>query len=801
MRKTLFIALASAGLVAACGSGGGGSDAVTANPPPNATRVTLTGVAAKGLMAQADVTVLAVNADGTVSGTVLGTTTTSAAGTYSLSFDGSAGQPYVVRVSAKADGSTTHLDEVLGNQPLPNGFTLRALGVPASSGAVSVSTTVTPFSELATAAAARASGGITAASAAQAHSTLRQLLGFDPLAAPAPSTAAGAAPDAQRLAVMLAAVSRLAADGELGCTTGSAGDRTRCVTEALAAAASTGSMKLQSGATDVSAALGRAVGAVLADPALAGAVPSSSLSVAQANLACTGSACTAALVTDAATAQAIAASKQLFTEIRADFASMFSRGGLSAASGGAANVEAWKFNEAMQGMQVPVDVLAKDLGALLTAADLYNDFMTGRSALNTRGGAPDTTDGSVPLNYPVGNAVACSLYADTTNTVLATAPSQVVQIGCRALYYVAFDPVTGVRREWRHGFTVTPGASGSFAYTTRARLRTTPCVAPACTDFNLALQPDFYAGTLNTTLDAGGSVTGFGVDGRLPGAYVNGGTALYNGFHALQLQGTRTVSGFKQEVAAITGTLQAHAADGTLQGTLTLRSGSNLVSIPVTAAGTLPGAGAPATQGTVSAGTLNLAWTTPAAEFDGTLALTDSAWDSSGTRFSPQRAELTGSLRTVSGGVASEFLRGSFVATLGGYANHNATLPLSASNRYNESFSFVAAVAAPNRPRLEFSVGASKTSEQPDLGSLTLQYRSVVNGTPRTVVGATASRDASGVVSYGLTEASANLRMDWREADATSSLFQGTTLIGTLNHGNGVLTFVDGSFISLDAGL
>ncbi len=800
MRNTLFIALASAGLMAACGSDGGGN-AVEPVVPSNVARVTLTGVVAKGLMANADVTVLAVNADGTVSGTVLGSTTTSATGGYSLAFDGSAGQPYVVRISAKADGSTTHLDELLGNQPLPNGFTLRALGVPASSGALSVSTTVTPFSELATAAATRAGGGITAANTAQALSTLRQMLGFDPLAAPAPSTAAGAAPDAQRLAVMLTAVSRLAADGELGCATGSAGDKTRCVTEALAAAASTGSMKLQTGATDVSAALGRAVSAVLADPALAGAVPSTSLSVAQANLACTGSACTAALVTDAATAQAIAASKQLFTEIRSDFAAMFSRGGLSATSGGAANVEAWKFNDAMQGMQVPVDVLARDLGVLLTAADLYNDFMTGRSALNTRGGAPDSTDGSVPFNYPVGNAVACSLYADTTNTVLATTPAQVVQIGCRALYYVAFEAATGVRREWRHGFTIVPGASGSFAYTTRARLRTTPCVAPACTDFNVALQTDFYAGTLSTTLDTRGSVTGFVVDGRLPGAFVSGGTALYNGFHELQMQGTRTISGFKQETAAVTGTLKAYASGGALQGTLTLRSGSNLVSIPVTAAGTQPGAGAPATQGTVSAGTLNLAWTTPAAEFDGTLALTDSVWDSSGSHFSPQRAELTGSLRTVSGGVASEFLRGSFVATLAGYANHNATLPLSASNRYNESFSFTAAVAAPNRPRLEFTVGASKTSEQPDVSSLQLQYRSVVNGTPRTVVGATATRDANGVATYGLTEASANLRMDWREADATSSLFQGTKLIGTLNHGNGVLTFVDGSFISLDAGL
>lgn len=806
--NNLFVAVATAGLLAAC-DGSRDSDATPdVNPPSTAARVTLNGVAAKGLMAGADVTVLAVNAaDGTVSSTVLGTTITSPTGTYSVAFDGTVGVPYVIRISAKADGTTTHLDEINGSQPLPAGFTLRALGVPASSGAVTVSTTVTPFSEMVTAAATRATGGITAANAAQAVSTVSQLLGFNPLEAAAPSTAAGASTSAQQLALMLTAVSRLAADGGLGCSTGTAGDKTRCVTQALAAAASTGSIKLQNGGIDVSAALGQAVSTVLTNPALAGAVPPSSLSVVLANLACTGNACTAAPATGGtppgptATAQAIAASKQLFTEIRSDFASMFSRGGITATSGGAANAEAWRFNAAMQGMQVPVDVMAKDLGVLLTAADLYNDFMASRTTLNVRGGAPDLTDGSVPSNYAIGDAVACGLYADTTNTVLATTPAQVVQIGCRALFYVSFDPVTRVRREWRHGFTVTPGANGTFAYATRARLRTMPCVAPACTDFNAALQTDAFAGTLNTTLNANGSIIAFAVNGRLPGAFVTGQTGIYNAHHEWQMQGTRTITSAHQEVAAISGTLTAYATGGALQGTLTLRPGSNLVSMPVTRNGDLPSTGTPATQGTASGGTLHLSWSTPTVEFDGLLSMTDSVWDSSGTAFSPQRAELTGSLRNVTGGVAAEFLRGSFVATVNGYANHNAALPLSPTNRFNQAFSFVAAVAAPNRPRLEITLSGAKTSEQPDLNSLTLQYRSVVNGAPRIVVGATATRGASGVNTYSLTEASANLRMDWRENAATADLFQGTTLLGTLNTANGLLTFVDGSFISLDAGL
>ena len=136
MRKTLFVAMASAGLLSACG-GGGGSDAATpVTPTPSSTSATvaLSGTAAKGLMANADVGVYAVNADGSVAATPLQTTTTDAQGKYSLSFTGTKDQPYVVRVSANAN--TTHADEVTGTaQPLPVGFQMRSLVVPTATGA------------------------------------------------------------------------------------------------------------------------------------------------------------------------------------------------------------------------------------------------------------------------------------------------------------------------------------------------------------------------------------------------------------------------------------------------------------------------------------------------------------------------------------------------------------------------------------------------------------------------------------------------------------------------------------------
>ncbi|MEY3253433.1 MAG: hypothetical protein RL227_2406, partial [Pseudomonadota bacterium] len=88
-KKSLWTAVATAALLAACG-GGGGSDAPAPAPAPapspTGATVTLTGIAAKGLMANAEVTVLAVNADGSVGSTVLASGTTSATGAYSLNF-------------------------------------------------------------------------------------------------------------------------------------------------------------------------------------------------------------------------------------------------------------------------------------------------------------------------------------------------------------------------------------------------------------------------------------------------------------------------------------------------------------------------------------------------------------------------------------------------------------------------------------------------------------------------------------------------------------------------------------------
>lgn len=783
------------GMLVACGGGGDSPPA----PPPTAS-VALSGTASKGLMANADVAVLPVNADGSIGSTALATTTTDASGHYTLSFTATKDQPYVIQVKAKADGSTTHLDEVSDStQSLPAGFTMRALLVSAATGSLTTSANVTPFSELAVAAAARAGGGITKANADQAVSTVKQLLGFDPAAiAVKGAGASGASADENKQAILLLAVSKLADDGALGCATGSAGDKVKCVVDTLAGASSTTSIKLQAGGTDVSAALGGAVAAVLEDDSLNGGVQPSTLSSVTANLACTTN-CAAAPV---ATVAVIDAAKTLFGQIAADWTAMFSRGGASSIATGAANTEAWKFRNAMSGVQVPAVTLVKDLGAILMGVDLYNDYKAGRTTINNRGRAPGEFSTNNPATVVNVNSVACTLYQDSATTTEATAPANANFIGCRATNFA--NIVGNTRTEWGHGFTMTPTGGGAFSYNTRARKRTT-CLNGGCAPVSEFLQsyPDPFRGTLNTTTDASGSVVGFSVSGDLAGNFVDGGITLVDDHSTWSVSGTRTVG---PGTSSITGNIASKDAAGAVLGTLAVKTGS-LILIAVshdsqgfTVKPGSPAAVAPGGQEPDS-GSLDLVWTTPAAEFEGVFTIAPSVWDASGHDRVPSSVSLSGALRNISGGTTTEFLKGTLDATVSGYAAFDNTKTDSATNFYTTAISFTGTVAAPSRPTLALTISASQKSNEADVSSVNLQYRALVSGTPRTVVDVTAARAASGLVTWTFSEATTGLSLAWDRTAAQATLRKGTETVGVVDLGSRLLTFSDHSVISLDIGL
>lgn len=814
-RLVLPLTLVAAASLTACGGGGSDSSTSTDTPTTSAKGISLQGVASKGLMSNADVKVHPIRADGSVdTATVLASATTDATGHYSLSFDGTAAQPYVIRVSAKADGSTTHLDEVTGTaQPLPAGFVMRTLFTPTQTGTTTASASITPFSEMAVSAAERATGGVTAANAAQAVSTVTQLLGFDPTTVTAKTAGTASSDDEKKLAVMLAAVSKMAASDQLGCTTGSGGDKTTCVVEKLAASASTSTLKLSSsgGSTsgDVSSALTTALTSVLADSKLSGSLPSTALASVVSNLGCSDTTCTPAATgttpTVDPTATAIAAARLLFTELKSDWTTLFSQGGASALASGAANVEAYKFRTAMTDIQVPVDVLAKDAGAMVLGIDLYNDFKSGRTSVNNRGRGEDMTSNDGSSNFSTYTTAGCSLYTDTNvtpTTPLATTAASAVAIGCRATYYVSrtVTATAVITTDWRHGITIVPAADGSYTYTSRARRRVTSCpkAGGACTtDANDALQSDPSAGTVAVTLDAPlGSIRSFAINGDLPGAFRKGSTTLFNHHHTIALTGTKTTAAdgltasSTSDTSSITGSLKAYADATTQTGTLAIKSGQLAMSTaqldnkPV---GTLVD--------------LDVAWSTPTAEFEGALKLGDVVLTKPGTDYRPTRGTLSGALRTIAGGTATEFLKGTLTATLDGVANYDERLADSTSNFFTGNLTFVGAVSAPTRPTLEFTIGTSMKSYEDKASSVNFQYRTLVAGTPRMVIAGSSTLAADGTRQFTLTEAANNLSMSWTGQPTTAKLMKGSTVIGEIDAGTKMLTFSDQSFLSLDMGL
>lgn len=832
--KTLSAMLASAGLMVACGGGGSDSSTSGGDTGSSDASVTLSGTAAKGLMANADVKVHPIKSDGSVdTSVVLASATTDADGKYTLPvFKVPKGQPYVVKVSAKAGdtpaNTTTHLDEVLKTaKPLPSGFSMRSVLVaPSTSTPSTMSSSITPFTEMAVAAAVKA-GGVTTANAQQALKVVNTLLNVVDVTqvTPAASVAEATSDEQKKLAVMLTAVSQLANSGGLGCDTGDNGAKTQCVVEKLASAASTASAKLETATLDVSAKLAGAVNTVLADPDVASKVDASSLVNIVASLACTKTSTsdTCAVPTTGSTttdpvATAIAAAKLFIGQIKTDWTAMFSGGGASSIATGALNKQAFAFDKAMKEIGVPAEVMIKDVGALSLAVGLYNDYKSGRvpATENQRGrGDVSMIAGGNGISAFTSTApIGCGVYQDAEGTVLATSRDNVARVYCSARYYLSRTNTaagTTVYSVWRHRFALSPNADGSFSFQGKAHRGDSTCVSGSgCTNYVFqSLQLDAqgkeitFTGTITPTAANTGEITKLNIEGDLPAPFVSGTSVL-------------SASVFKHQLKLDVATAAA-AADGSITQT---------ASGKITA---LSEAGAVVSSATIkpssvvnvlddrsvdrhSAGmlSLDLVFSNTGAEFEGTFAITESAWDKSRTQLVPTKASLSGTLRTVTSGTANDFLKGVFTATIpatgtGSVARFDATAAKSSSNFYSVDASFVGTVSASGRPTIELTLGGGwiEDSMAGRAKTVDLQYRTLVNGTPRSVVKLTGEPDAStGTLSkLTLAEQTNGLSMVWTAGASSVDLMQGSRKIGTLAVSSGLLTFTDDSFISLDIGL
>lgn len=807
VHRASLCALAATALLAACGGGDGGSDSSPADtsttPPAAAPNFEVAGVAAKGLLANA-----LVSAHPVVNGqpdlnTTLASTSTDANGGYSLKFASTPGSLYLVRISAKTDGSTTQKDEISGaSQALPSGFALRAL-LTAEASVTKTDLYVTPFTEMAAAAAVKA--GVSKDSLQQAQSNLVQMLGFDPSKIKPTDLGSAASDDEKKLAVMLTSVAQLAASGELGCgSAASAGDKVKCVVDKLAEASTLSSTKPgKLGDIDVAAKLVGAVNAVIQNPQLnKGVVDGSALNVALTNLAGDGK---PAPISDAS---AVTAGKTLFTELRSNLRALLAA--TSSTTPSPLEAEASKFESAVTGVQLPVEMLLKDASVIVGGAQLYLNFTQRGIPVTVRGGFFDFFDGA-PANSA---GAACGLYQDASRLVEATTPANALFIGCSTRFGALLfnDPNQGGKLVWaytRHRIFLDPQSDGSFNYTARARRVVCKTAGNSiCGSGSSAFAQDDpqtqpatdFSGKLTPVLQDG-VVKSFSLAGELPAMFAQNSASLYNpsGKSVISLSSARNViatAAIKAgdlETATLEGKLSLYRDNGsTLDSELTIRSGSKMVS-------RYGADGSPARElGELS---LSLLASTPAAEFDGVFGLNALQSDKSGTVTQPTQLSLQGALRNKSGSAVSEFLNGSITLAVQGFPAYDASLPLSASNSYKNQLGFAGAVTAPERPLLSLTLDFSRNeAEALRDGKLTGQFKTVVGGSPKLVLSFEGSESSNPALrsSLRISEASSGLNFSSDGQQTLIDLLKGEVKIGVIDLDNGRVTFTNGEFVSLN---
>lgn len=765
--KTIAWMAAAAIALTACGGGGGGD----ASPPPTQTvAIDVNGTAAKGLIANGIVSVHEVGAGG-LSATALGTGTTDLAGRFNVRVNLPQGRPFVVTVAGGAGAS--HLDEVSGqSQALPESFALRAAVVP--SGTTTFSVNVTPFSEMAVAAAEKASGGLGEASIRSSNAVVAQLLGFDPRAVAIRTTTTAGSVDEQRLALLLAAVSQMAASGAAGCNSGTPGERAACVVDKLADATSTTSLRLSAGGLDLSAALLEAINTVLQQPRLAGNVSGAVLAAIRQNLDCSGAACAPSTATPPTTvAEAIAATKAMLADLKSDWNVLFVSGGTSGV--GDAKAEATRFGDAMRAIQAPVELLVKDTGAMALGIDLFNDYKAGRTTINgrSRGFGLFASEGYQPAE-PGG--VGCTVYQDGNFTTPATSAVNAATVACSARYF--YDYNTGT--EYSHAIGLVPAGNGQFNYSSRARSRT----GGVSTMLPTGSTP-LRTGSVTTTLNGAGQVVAMAISGDLPGAFDFGGKTLVSDHHTVTLSGTRT-NDASGSTTSLAGNIVVKNASNATLGTLALRSAS-LREVATGSGGQLAGA------------TLDIGWTTAAAAFQGMLSATDPEWSNDRAQYLPTRLVLEGTLSNISGSTETDFVSGKVTLAAIGFGAYLPSQATSPTNFVTHDLAFTGSVTAPGRPMLQLTVGTTQKSSDDRPGVATLQYRSVAGGAARMTIAVAVTLDGAGVPTYALSEPVQGLSLALRQGAGSADLvWNGSTVIGVVHTSSGLLTFSDGTFISIE---
>jgi hypothetical protein len=762
--------LSAALLAAGCGGGGG---TVAADPPaatvpaPEAQR-SVTGVASKGTIKKARVLAYSLDAQGNKSAAPISTTSTADDGSFTAKIPASV-LTFVIEIDA-ATGATM-ADEATGQDiPFPADMKLRSVVRLADSAEAAVTSHVSPLTELVVKTAESAPGGLTAANIAQSKTGIAAALGFDPeKVKPVNSntTAAATASQEERIqSLTLAAISKLAQDGKLGCTAAEASARIACVVKEVAKSGTISADKLTLGET-VRGEVRQALTTVASNPTINQTGVSSVAGLA--------SFAQSVVPTQAGTPTGIESTKKMFAALRT-------------------NVNAWADSTRADGkLTAQADAVKADFETAIAPldSDMLSWIKLSTRAIDhfTSYKAGTTTNAIMSTHIFNGADGSCAVVNDVGIT--ATSAANATSITCStsrmgAFTYVPATPTAAAKYSFVRvgtGIILTPvaGQQTAFSYKARSYVQTVTqgnegamtTSPPAPIGIYGSAAEDRATGTIAYT-KSGADLSSVTIAGMMPARFSDDGVAITDN-QLWNLTAVRSALGGNLFNYTIAGDFTAYKA-GVAAGKLAVNAGSF-------ARVQEDGNGNVAVDG-VKELKLSIAGAAGSSKIVGTVDIANFMGDKNGVNAIPTKVAFTGS---VSKG-ESEFFSGTLSVEQAGYGQFDTSLPLSSTNLIKLTVSLTGTLTVPARPPLMLS--ASVANDSLDGHKETLQYNDgavVIN----------ASREVKGAAPALISIASADGVSFKLDGGERVFVMKDDAKVADLNVKTGVVTYVDGSFESL----
>ncbi len=755
--RLFALGVISAAVLAACGGGGGGGVAAVAGSSPS-----IGGVAAKGIISGATVTAYCggINANPQV---ILGTATTQADGSYSITYASTCNSPVeVVLTNPNPGPGVTMYNEATGKTiQLPANFSLSAyIANPGST----ITTPITPFTDMAAQVLDKNKTVPTATNVNSAiNAIIKTALGGDAqlysLKPMNPVDALKGNTEDKKLSTLLTAIATRAQT--LGGNVIAALDELRNSATSSISIGQNGDAQLTTpgaGASSPAAVLNQDITDAqtyeqnnqLGDSNAKTLVQNEGDSVTQ-----TTTTITPGVI--GPTTSGITAANALFTSLRTNLILLSNSG-----KTGLFDTQVSAVKTDFHGLKGTEKNFSDFLHTASTAKYLLKNAATLTYSMIVDPNNP--TGPQVMAFQSVGKGGMCTIYQTNQSQVSCTWGGQApAMVGGNMVFSM-------------HQTTFSPGATpGVFDWSDVLQTTT----------FSMAAPPTTVSGTTQTgTITNPSSANTISLSGNL------GALDPAADHSSINITATETLNADSAGHTRLdlTGTLSNQDANNNKLLTLALNTGTNILAIP----GTLSTNAQPYSANIVGTAT------TPNYQFDGTLAMSGFAQDLSGKYVTPASSSFTGSI-TGMGAQASvgKFMSGTLTES-DNISNYDATKPVSASNYKSLTFNFNGNIVVNNvSPAMTYTLGFTLDETVFGQRAITFTYTDPSNNTitvrrdgatPNTL---TATSGGVNGISVVLTQNGASYSGSVYSGDSSNP----ANLIGNIS--GKTVDFNDGSFITL----